>query len=227
MSGEMGGGSGGKDIQAIGLDAIAQGITLTLSELKELGMDSMAGSGRGFEELALSGMQLGHDGLTSAFKSFCERWEWGVRDLVIEGNLFAQNVGLSAGTLHETDQYVEGALKIGVNSLMGNPYASEDEVTQMGWRQIAGTGMDSLRNPDYSAESFDQAWDNSKQGWMDASRDMMTSQAMAGPIPGPLNVQQATGVSDEQYETFLDATFGPSAEERAQQPQPQQGEESR
>jgi hypothetical protein len=62
---------------------------------------------------------------------------------------------------------------------------------------------------------------------MDASRDMMTSQAMSGPIPSPLNVQQATGVSDEQYETFLDATFGPSAEERAQQPQPQQGEESR
>lgn len=121
------GGSGGKDLQVIGLDAIAQGITLTLSELKELGMDSMAGSGRGFEKLALSGMQLGHEGLTSAFKSFCERWEWGVRDLVIEGNLFAQNVGLSAGTLHETDQYVEGALKIGVNSLMGNPYASEDE----------------------------------------------------------------------------------------------------
>jgi hypothetical protein len=209
--------TGGRDLQAIGLEAIAQGITMTLSELKELGMDSLAGSGRGFEELALSGVELGHEGLTSAFKSFCERWEWGVRDLVIEGNLFAQNVGLSAGTMYETDQYVEGALKIGANSLVGNPYASEDEVTQMGWRHIAGTGMDSLRNPDYSGESFERAWDNSKQGWMDASRDVMTSQAMSGPIPGPLNVQQAAGVSDEQYETFMDATFGPSAEERAEQ----------
>ncbi|MFE8990170.1 hypothetical protein ACFYMI_20510 [Streptomyces collinus] len=125
MSGERG--NGGEDLQVVGLDAIAQGITLTLSELKELGMDSMAGSGRGFEKLALSGLELGHDGLTSAFKSFCERWEWGVRDLVIEGDLFARNVGLSAGTLHETDQYVEGALKIGVNSLMGNPYKEGQE----------------------------------------------------------------------------------------------------
>lgn len=229
MSGEKG--SGGKDLQAVGLEAIAQGITMTLSELKELGIDSMAGSGRGFEELALSGLELGHEGLTSAFKSFCERWEWGVRDLVIEGNVFAQNVGLSAGTMYETDQYVEGALKIGANSLMGNPYATEDEVTQMGWRQIANTGMDSMRNPDYSEESFDQAWENSKQGWKDAGRDVMTSQAMAGPIPGPLNLRQAAGVSDEQYETFLDETFGPSAEERAEQPpqkqfQERQGEET-
>ncbi|MFF3329106.1 hypothetical protein ACFYWX_06010 [Streptomyces sp. NPDC002888] len=224
MSGDGDGdkGSGGKDLQAVGLEAIAQGITLTLAELKELGIDSLAGSGRGFEELALSGLELGHEGLTSTFKSFCERWEWGVRNLVIEGNVFAQNVGLSAGTMYETDQYVEGALKIGANSLMGNPYASEDEVTQMGWGQIASTGMDSLKNPDYSEESFDQAWDNSVQGWKDAGRDVMTSQAMSGPIPGPLNVQQATGVSDEQYETFLDATFGPSAEERAEQPPPQQ-----
>ncbi|MFM9498343.1 hypothetical protein ACKI1Q_32645 [Streptomyces galilaeus] len=38
--------SGDKDIKASGLDSIAQGITLTLSELKEIGVDSMAGAGR-------------------------------------------------------------------------------------------------------------------------------------------------------------------------------------
>jgi len=209
-------GGGAKDIQAAGLDAIAKGINLTLDELKELGTDSFAGQGRGFSELDLSGLDLGHDELKSAFTSFCERWEWGVRALVNEGNVFADNVGLAAGTLYETDQYVEGFLKIGANSLVGNPYASEDEASQLGWGDIAGSGLDSMKNPDYSKESFDEAWANSKQGWKDASRDMMTSQAMTGPIPSPLNYQQATGADDEQYEDLMDAAFGPSAEERAQ-----------
>ncbi|MFI5681631.1 hypothetical protein [Streptomyces cellulosae] len=230
MSGTgSGGGGGGKDIQASGLDSVAKGINLALAELKELGVDSFAGQGRGFSQLALSGLELGSDDLQSAFTSFCERWEWGVRALVEEGNLFAQNVGLAAGTLYETDRYVDGFLKIGANSLIGNPYASEDEASQMGWGQIAGSGLDSFKNPDYSKESFEEAWANSKQGWKDAGRDLMTSQAMTGPIPGPLNMQQATGASDEQYEAAMDAAFGPSAEERAQaaaqqqpQPQPQQ-----
>ncbi|MFI5678786.1 hypothetical protein [Streptomyces cellulosae] len=220
-----GGGGGGMDIQASGLNAIAKGINLALAELKELGADSFAGQGRGFSELGLSGLDVGHDELKSAFTSFCERWEWGVRALVEEGNLFAHHVGLAAGTLYETDQYVDGFLKIGANSLIGNPYASEDEASQMGWGQIAGSGLDSLKNPDYSKESFDEAWANSKQGWKDAGRDLMTSQMMTGPIPGPLNMQQATGASDEQYEGLMDAAFGPSAEERAQaaaqQQQPQ------
>ncbi|MET8247722.1 hypothetical protein ABZV31_26945 [Streptomyces sp. NPDC005202] len=63
-------GDWGNDIKAEGLDLITQGITLTLGELKEIGIDSVAGVGRGFENVALSGLELGHDGLTSAFKSF-------------------------------------------------------------------------------------------------------------------------------------------------------------
>ncbi len=90
---------GDKDLQSTGMDDIAQGITLTLGELKELGMVGQAGAGRGFSDLSLSGLELGHNGLTSAVKSFCERWEWGVRSLVNEGNSFAQGVGLAAGTL--------------------------------------------------------------------------------------------------------------------------------
>jgi hypothetical protein len=59
-------GDEGKDIRAAGLDAVAHGITLTLAELKEIGVDSMAGAGRGFSELSLSGLQLGHEALTTA-----------------------------------------------------------------------------------------------------------------------------------------------------------------
>ncbi|MFJ9740348.1 hypothetical protein [Streptomyces sp. NPDC101166] len=214
MSGDKGVES--RDVRASGLDAIATGITLTLTELKEIGVDSMAGAGRGFSDLSLSGLQLGHGALTSAFESFCERWEWGVRALVIEGNRFAQNVGLAAGTLYETDQYVHGALKIGVNSLIGNPHASEDEVIRMGWSELAQNSVDAHRNPDYSEESFEQAWENSKQGWKDAGQDAMTS-PWGGPMYlNPQNLHSAIGMSDQQYDQWLDETFGPSPKDRAE-----------
>ncbi|MFE9649920.1 hypothetical protein ACFYO0_38585 [Streptomyces sp. NPDC006365] len=206
MSG--GGGGDGRDLQVQGLGLITEGITLALDELRELGMIGTASAGRGFSDLALSGLELGHGGLTSALDSFCERWEWGVRSLINEGNNFAQAVGLSAGTFYETDQYVEGTMKVAANSLMGNPHLSEDQVTQMSWGDLAENHA--LADPDYSGESFDQAWENSKQGWKDASRDVMTSDML-----GPVDIQGSTGMTDAEYEAMLDRQFGPSPEERA------------
>ncbi|MGI5195185.1 hypothetical protein ACQEVY_16340 [Streptomyces sp. CA-288835] len=208
-----GGGDGdgdgdGRDLQVQGLGLITEGITLALDELRELGMIGTASAGRGFADLALSGLELGHGGVTSALDSFCERWEWGVRSLINEGNNFAQAVGLSAGTFHETDQYVEGAMKIAANSLSGNPHLTEDEVTQMGWGDVMRNH--SLSDPDYSGESFDQAWENSQQGWKDATRDVMTSETL-----GPVDIQGMTGLNDEEYEALVDRQVGPSPEERA------------
>ncbi|WP_217235585.1 hypothetical protein [Streptomyces sp. AC555_RSS877] len=196
MSGGAGGtGGGGKDLQAVGLGEIAKGITLTLEELRELGIDSLAGVGRGFSELRLSGVKLGHGEVASAFESFCERWEWGVRALVAEGNDFAEGVGLSAGTYYETDQYVEGAMKIVANSATGNPYASEDDVTRMSWQEL--NENTALANPDYSAESFGQAWENSEQGWKDAGRDVMTSSPVAPLGLGPENPEGQAGAGEQ------------------------------
>ncbi|MDX2931127.1 hypothetical protein [Streptomyces ipomoeae] len=62
----VGGVEGAKDLQIQGLEQIAQGITLALDELRELGMIGEASVGRGFSDLALSGLELGHEGLTSA-----------------------------------------------------------------------------------------------------------------------------------------------------------------
>ncbi|MFJ9818297.1 hypothetical protein ACIRU3_24120 [Streptomyces sp. NPDC101151] len=211
MSG--GEGEGGKDIRAAGLDEIAKGITLTLGELKELGVDSLAGVGRGFSDLELSGLQLGHGDLTSKFTSFCERWEWGVRALVAEGNTFAAGVGLSAGTLYETDQYVDGALKIGVNSVAGNPYASEDDVTKMSWDQLNRSNADALTDPDYSKRSFEDAWQHGRQSLKDAGRDVMTAQVGPGGL-GVEDLNRVSGAGDE-YDGMLDGMFGPSPEERA------------
>ncbi|MGW0710830.1 hypothetical protein ACWD4G_33575 [Streptomyces sp. NPDC002643] len=173
--------AGAKDLQYQGLAEIAQGIDLALDELGELGMIGEASAGRGFADLALSGLELGHEGLTSALGSFCERWEWGVRTLVLEGNRFAEGVGLAAGTMHETDQYIEGALKVSANAVMGNPHLSEDQVTQMSWDEIGDNHM--FAGADWSGESFQRAQDDVEQIWDDAGREIDTSPFLDGQQP--------------------------------------------
>ncbi|MFH8802476.1 hypothetical protein ACH4F6_23170 [Streptomyces sp. NPDC017936] len=217
-------GGGAPDLKAVGLDLVAKGLTEALGELKELGMVGTAGAGRGFGDIALTGLDLGHEGLTETFGSFCERWEWGVRSLINEGNAFAVKTGLAAGTLHETEAYVEGTFKVVTNAAIGNPYASEDEVTQMGWGDIAESGVWG-GDVDYSKESFEQAWETSKQGWKDAGRDVMTSSTV-GPLGlNPENLHERFGVSDAEYGRMLDDTFGPSPEARAQAAQATQAAE--
>lgn len=215
----------GEDLKTQGLNLIAKGLTDALSELKELGMVGQAGRGRGFEEIALSGLELGEEGLTEEFTSFCERWEWGVRSLISEGNGFAVRTGLSAGTYHETEQYIEGTFKVVTNAAIGNPYASEDEVTQQGWGDIATSGA--FGGADYSRESWDRAGENIKQGWKDAGRDVMTSRTIEPMGIGPETLRSGLGVSDAEYDRMLDDTFGPSPEARAESDARQQGEGER
>jgi len=225
MTADAGGGGGdtegGNRLRAQGLDLITKGLTETLGELNELGMVGMAGAGRGFSDLALSGLELGTDDVTEAFDSFCTRWEWGVRTLVNEGNEFAHSVGLSAGTYYETEQYVEGTFKVVTNAAIGNPYATEDEVTKQGWGSIATSGA--FGGVDYSKESWDKANANVEQGWKDTGRDVMTSRTV-GPLGlNPENLHGAAGMSDAEYDQWLDETFGPSPEARAKAAEQQGG----
>uniref|UniRef100_UPI00055D3B08 hypothetical protein n=1 Tax=Streptomyces sp. NRRL S-1022 TaxID=1463880 RepID=UPI00055D3B08 len=173
-------------------------LTDALGELKELGGFGTSGAGRGFGEIALSGLELGHEGLTGEFSSFCERWEWGVRSLIAEGNGFAQKTGLAAGTYYETDKYVEGTVKVAENAAVGNPYASEEDVEKMGYGDIATSGAYG-GDVDYSKESFEQAWATSKQGWKTAADDVMTSHTI-GPVPGMGvgDLREALGDGDER-----------------------------
>ncbi|MFG3013436.1 hypothetical protein ACGFZB_23765 [Streptomyces cinerochromogenes] len=217
-------GGGGKDLATQGLGLIAKGLTDALGELKELGGFGTSGAGRGFAGIALSGLELGHEGLTGEFTSFCERWEWGVRSLINEGNGFAEKTGLAAGTYYETDKYVEGTVKVVENAAVGNPYASEEDVEKMGYGDIARSGAYG-GDVDYSEESFEKAWANSKQGWKDAGRDVMTSHTIAPPGLNPADLQDRFGVSDDEYGKMLDDTFGPSPEARAEAAAEQQGGE--
>ncbi|MFI1972774.1 hypothetical protein BLA24_26845 [Streptomyces cinnamoneus] len=146
------------DASSEALGQITKGIDDAIGELKELGMGmtGAANTGRGFDDLALSGLETGHDGLTSAFKTFCERWEWGVRSLVHDGNEFARRVGLSAGMYHEQDKYVKGTFKVVVAGFGADPTLADKDVQEMSVDEIADHG--NFAHADYSGKSFEDAF---------------------------------------------------------------------
>ncbi|MEU3502664.1 hypothetical protein ABZ726_18520 [Streptomyces hundungensis] len=210
MSGE---GSEDLRIPPEALTLITQGINGALSELEELGLVGQAGMGRGFGSLAMSGLELGDDGLTETFTSFCERWEWGVRALVQEGNDFALKAGLSAGIVYREDQYVQGGFKVLANSAMGNPHATEDQVTGMSWGDLADHNM--YAHADFSAESFRKADAEIEQSAKDAGRDY--SDSKLNPFGLALSVTGSATGQDEAVDQWREKEFGPSPEERAAQ----------
>ncbi|WP_406304449.1 hypothetical protein OH805_21005 [Streptomyces sp. NBC_00879] len=199
------------------LAEIAKGINLAHSELKDLGMIGEASAGRGFSDLSLSGMELGHSGLTSEFKTFCERWEWGVRALTMRGNGFAQAVGLSAGSFAEQEQYIKDSIKIGVNSVNGNPHLSEDEVKGMSWDKIST--QSAFDGADWSAESFSEAQKEVNQTWKNTGYDVMDAQ---------MDSMERSGIIDpkvrEKMDEQLRETFDPDQATIDQAEQPRWGE---
>ncbi|MGW7363712.1 hypothetical protein ACWGI8_09850 [Streptomyces sp. NPDC054841] len=156
------------------LQQIAKGINLAHSELKDLTVGQQAITGRGFSDLSLTGVQLGHAGLAEQFTTFCERWGWGVRGLMQRGNVLTAALGLSAGAFHEQEQYIKDTFKIAVNGVNGNPHLSEDEVKARSWDEISSqTPFDGA---DWSGESFSEAHGEVKQTWKDTAYDAMYSQ---------------------------------------------------
>ncbi|NEE08205.1 hypothetical protein G3M58_17285 [Streptomyces sp. SID7499] len=213
-------GGDGADLQfdKASVAKFTQGVGATIDGLGDLGGATGSVLGKGFSELAMTGMEAGHHGLSVDFEDFCERWEWGVRALVGDASALANRLGLAAGTQWEHDQYVEGTLKVGVNSVMGgNPHATEEEIARQGWGDIV---TPDYLNPDWSAESFDKAGEDIEQTWKDTGRTVLTEGEGGRRSQAIID---ASGVSEDQWNQALDNTFGPSPEERAQQAQ-QQGE---
>lgn len=189
-----------------------KGVGTTIDELGDLGGATGSVMGKGFSELSMTGMEAGHHGLSVDFEDFCERWEWGVRALVRDASQLANRLGLAAGTQWEHDQYIAGTLKVGANSLMGgNPHASEEEIAQQSWGDIF---TPDYLDPDYSAESFQQAGDEMAQTWKDTGRTVLT-EGQGGQRSRILN--ELLGVDENEWNQALDDTFGPSPEERAKQ----------
>ncbi|MFF7178726.1 hypothetical protein [Streptomyces sp. NPDC008121] len=212
----MGGDGAELDLDKGAVAKFTQGVGATIDQLGDLGGATGSVMGKGFAELSLTGMEAGHHGLAVDFEDFCERWEWGVRALVRDASGIANRLGLAAGTQWEHDQYIEGTLKVGANAVMGgSPHASEEEITKQGWGDVL---TPDYLDPDWSAESFDKAGQEMAQTWKDTGRTVLT-EGQGGERSQMLN--DALGITDEQWNRALDDTFGPSPEERAKQ---QQGE---
>ncbi|PRH77509.1 hypothetical protein C6N75_19925 [Streptomyces solincola] len=199
------------------LTAIARGIDLAHSELKDLGTLGQASVGRGFSGLALSALELGHGGLAAEFGTFCERWEWGVRALSLSGSLLAHSLGLSAGSFAEQEQYVEDTIKIGVHSIRGNPHLSEEEVTRMSWRTVRDQSP--TDGADWSAESMREAEAEVVQTWRNTAYDVEDSL---------LDSMEHSGTVDPRLRAELDGelkeTLAPDQATVEQAEQPRWGE---
>ncbi|GAA0466291.1 hypothetical protein ABZ951_03715 [Streptomyces sp. NPDC046215] len=170
----MSGGIEGKDSLKTGkgaLDGIAKGLNGAIEELKKIGSPGDAATGRGFSELALSGLETGHEGLTASFKAFCDRWEWGVRALVHDGSQFADRVGLAAGYYHEGEQYISNTFKVVTNAALGNPNLTEEEIEAQSWGKTLSDNP-LQRDSDYSAGSFRQAAHNASETWQKTASDV-------------------------------------------------------
>jgi hypothetical protein len=202
--------SGGEDlgIDPGSLKQITEGLRGAIGELKGVTSETDAVMGAGFQELKLTGMEAGHKGLADDFEDFCERWEWGVRALIQDANELANRVGLSAGMMWEQEQYIHGTLKVAANSVAGNPHLSEDEVEKQSWGDLFSADT---YKPDYSAESFQRSFDESRQTWQDAGRTI-TSEGRIGRLTDL--TMDAAGIDEQTREQARDRAFGPSPEER-------------
>jgi hypothetical protein len=213
-------GDGAEDLKVSpeSVQRITEGLRSAIAELREMGTGTGAVLGKGFSDLAMTGMEAGHHGLSVDFEDYCERWEWGVRALIQDANTIAATLGLAAGMVWEEEQYIEGTFKIAVNAAVGNPHASEEDIVKQGWGDVLTP--DHL-NPDWSPESFERAGEDAAQTWKDTGRAVLT-EGNGGRQSQILN--EMLGVDQEAFDRAVDDTFGPSPEERAaQQQQPGTG----
>lgn len=207
-----GGGGDGYNVTETALAQTAKGLNGVIHELQSMGQEAAADVGRGFSNLKLTGMQTGHDGLTSAFGDFCDRWEWGVRTIVQDADQIAQRLGLAAGTYYEMDQYAKKTLKVVVASGIGNPNLTEEQEENMSWKQVVSDNpVNDFLHPDFSPKSAKQALDDMGQTWKDTAHDMSQNQLAE-------TAATLTNTKDE-YNQGLEDFYGPTAAEQAQQQQ--------
>lgn len=150
------------------VELITRGINSAIDELGNVGAsDTEKLMGSGFENMSLTEMESGGGSLTESFEDFCEQWEWGVRGLIQHADEIARALGLAAGMTYEEDRYWSDNLRIAANALLptGNPHATEEELSGQSFGDIL-----SLDAPDYSAESFQQAWQDIRQTWDEYNR---------------------------------------------------------
>jgi hypothetical protein len=115
----------------------ATGLNVVINSLSGLGINETGEVGRGFSGLAMSGLEAGDSDVASAFGDFCDRWSWGVRTLVQDGNEFAKRLGLAAGMYYDVENQITGAVKDVVVAVAGDPHMSDQQAADASWSQDA------------------------------------------------------------------------------------------
>jgi hypothetical protein len=154
----------GYAVDRAALAETAQGLNGVIRQLKGLGLSETGDVGRGFSGLALSGLQAGHGDVASAFGNFCDRWSWGVRTLVQDGNEFARRLGLAAGLYNDVENQLTGAIKDLVVASVGDPYMTDDQAASASWSQDAAllTGEQTpggSMTPQQGLQAMRQQWE--------------------------------------------------------------------
>ncbi|WP_067071644.1 hypothetical protein [Carbonactinospora thermoautotrophica] len=151
------------------LEAAAKGIDDAVAALADIGVKQTADAGRGVELLAVSRVDMGHDGLASALGEFCDRWEWGVRSLVREGMAIRQSLLDTRDAYQRVEDTVGGIFKRLVQDVCGNPMADSNAAAGKSWRQL----NEELK-PDYSAESARRSLEAQRRAMEQAGEDLKT-----------------------------------------------------
>ena len=161
----------GFSVDRAALSATAQGINDTIGSLKGLGIDETGEVGRGFSGLTLTGPQAGQSDLAGAFGDFCDRWSWGVRSLVQDGNQFAARLGLSAGVYYDTEQYLTGVAKNVTVAVAGDPHLTDGQAASSSW-SVDAAGITGAQTPEGDL-TWSQVGSQASQQWTRVGKDEM------------------------------------------------------
>lgn len=195
----------GYEVSPSALQETAKGIDDTIGHLKDLGIEGTADAGRGFSQMSLRGMQVGHQGLEGAFNDFLDRWSWGVRTLVQDGNQIAIQLHLNAGAYYDAEQYASGTFKDLTSDVMGDPHKSDEQIEQESWAQVgADNPINDIAHPDFSASSYARANQDMDTTWKSEAHDLVN-----GPLGANQTLAEATGMGTQLSEVE-DRAFGPA-----------------
>lgn len=154
---------------ATGINGVIEGISSGM-------MGSYQGQlGRGFGDLAMTGLEASHPDVQSGFANFTNRWEWGTRALITAASDIGSALDLGAGRYELQEKYFNDAAKDMVNDLAGDPSLQKESVKDadgnivvrgtddMSWGDMVDYNANRLSHPDWSAESFDKVNDQIDQ----------------------------------------------------------------
>jgi uncharacterized protein YukE len=164
----------GYEVSPDALKEAAEGIRKAIGALKEIGNAELADAGRGVTAMEMPDGTVGHAGLAKAFDDFCERWEWGVRDLIQAGGQIADDLE-GTGTIYaKAEQVATDLLKRLAVDAEGDPHADSAKAKDESWQQIAD-GM----KPDSSPESFEKAKDDMAKTWQRTGEDLVRNNGIS------------------------------------------------